>query len=415
MTGWSPERAPRPRSSRAFVDSTTRFSAVSTSVRATSAANWSAIGPSLTDTFAFQFESSTVSVSCAPGMRNDARDVHQAPRRLTRGADLERVRDLHQALARKAAGSFANRLRHPGQQNQYVVPSCSLRSLGADRDSHAADRIDGFQTPSASPSERAATRRAPRGRQPRSPAVGAVPGRDRPGCEFERVLPRRGPARAAGRARLRAARWRRGRCSRSARRGRRAPRPPRGPSSRSRVRGDPEIVRDPPADPGDELTQCGRRGALADHRYPGSRKLRLDEHLHRPFGCARALGDHDVLTSCAAPRGQIRRSRGSPSASARNASRITAGSRHAADPADEPPVRAHDRTVPTLGRGRTAHRDDGREHVLLARLGEPPASIRTSLTPRGPPRLALPCLSGLNGMSMFRTPASQSASITAFT
>ena len=103
--------APRPRVSRALAESVALRAASSASSRLTSVSNVSEIGPSFTFSFAFQFESSTVSVERRAGhARDHARDVHQqVPRLLGRDRDLERVLDLH---ARHRLGAALLRRAH---------------------------------------------------------------------------------------------------------------------------------------------------------------------------------------------------------------------------------------------------------------------------------------------------------------
>ena len=64
---------PRLRVSRALAPSTTRWSASSASLRSTSVAKVSPIGPSFTCIVAFQLFSSTTSSSFAPGMQGTMR------------------------------------------------------------------------------------------------------------------------------------------------------------------------------------------------------------------------------------------------------------------------------------------------------------------------------------------------------
>ena len=112
------------------------------------------------------------------------------------------------------------------------------------------------------PSERAATRRAPRGRQPRSPAVGAVPGRPaglRIRASASSSSPLAQPVEHDTRAPCAG-----DEADVAGRRGEGGFEPLLVAAAHrrehDRVRGDPEIVRDPPADPGDELTQAAAAG-----------------------------------------------------------------------------------------------------------------------------------------------------------
>ena len=93
-----------------------------------------------------------------------------------------------------------------------------------------------------------------------------------------------------------------------------------------------QLGRHPPVDRARELRERDR--GLARRRRStssGRRQLRLDQHFDHPLRGARALRDHDVSRPPQRREsgGPIRTSRGSPSASARSASRITIGSEQA--------------------------------------------------------------------------------------
>ncbi len=109
-----------------------------------------------------------------------------------------------------------------------------------------------------------------------------------------------------------------------------------------------------------------------------------------------------------------------PSASARSASRTTAGSEHAppTQPTSVPSWRMSARSPRLAEAGRRTETTVARTNSSPASASRP-ASIRTSarVAHSASPASASACqtLSDVSGMSMFRTPACQSASMTAFT
>ena len=220
---------------------------MSTSVRATSAANWSAIGPSLTDTFAFQFESSTVSVSCVRAC------TERREGRPSGGSTPSDERRRPRTSSRSASRHSRGRLQDPsrtdsGTRSRTSTSSPRARpaeSRGRPRQS-CRRRIDGFQKlrrrarPSVPPRDELREdgsrdlrlwerSQVETGRAANSSECFLVEALLAQPVEHDTCAPR----------------WRRGRCSRPARRGRlRAPPRRRGPSSRARPR--PRRPRDRP-------------------------------------------------------------------------------------------------------------------------------------------------------------------------
>ena len=102
---------PRPFASRALTARTTRPDASSISSRTTSARNWSAIGPSLTCSFAFHaLVAGDLDELGAGHARDDCRDVvQQAPGVLARGGNVEGVLEPHQEVTIVAGGARLSR------------------------------------------------------------------------------------------------------------------------------------------------------------------------------------------------------------------------------------------------------------------------------------------------------------------
>ena len=102
---------PRPFASRALTASTTRPAASSISSRTTSARNWSAIGPSLTCSFAFHAFSPATSTSSAPGMHGTTLGTSFSRRQasLERGRNVEGVLEPHQEVTIVAGGARLSR------------------------------------------------------------------------------------------------------------------------------------------------------------------------------------------------------------------------------------------------------------------------------------------------------------------
>ena len=234
---------PRPRASRPVADSFTVRVASSASSRATSVRNVSEIGPSFTFILAFQWVSSTASVSSAPGMQGT-----------TRGTSSSR--------SHAASGEA-------GTSNEFS----SFMAAGVLR---AAGGLDGVSVVCrhATSSARMATAISSWREEPRSSPAGL---RTRP------APPPRARARAARRAPSPlAARSRRARRSgrRRERRGQRAPRR-RGPC---------------PPPPPRRRRRRPRPHAPADRRAPAGERARGRALARRPQAAARA-GTGSISTS----------------------------------------------------------------------------------------------------------------------
>src|SRR5215211_530607 len=308
--------APRPRISRPSAESVTRRPASSTCSRLTSVANVSATGPSFTATLAFQLESSTTSVSSAPGMQGTTRGTSSKRSQAVSGGAGTSKEFSSRIAGHLVLGVVL--LRRLGARRTSLVPPLDELRQDRHRDLllrrraevetggavHAGERFRGDAAVSEATYDGRCTSRARH--QPH--VVGA--GRERAG---ERVL-------------VAAAH----------------------PCDDHGVRAVGDLVGHAPADGLRQLSERPRGRALARHGQERRRHERLDQHVDRALGRAGALRDDHVGGRIARRAGradpkQPRLAVGQREQRLAHYQVLGAGS---ANPAVQRPIRSHERPLP---------------------------------------------------------------------